>query len=178
MRAGTEPGGIEFLRLSRKQFAGRTGIDIFGSNLTMNPRPIILIDDDPDDLQFMQEAIREIDQDREVIAFSEVEKFLDFISTTEQVFLFILSDINMGKINGLELKKLIYDDEHLRLKCVPFIFLSTTSAPASVEEAYSYNVQGFFIKPSSVAGISTMLQSIITYWSASERPNSGKSSEQ
>lgn len=142
----------------------------------MTSRPIILIDDDPDDIQLMQEAIRAIDQEREVITFSEPEKFLDFIRETDQVFLFILSDINMSKINGLQLKKLIFDDEHLRLKCVPFIFLSTTRAPSSVEEAYSYNVQGFFLKPSTVAEIQTLFQNIISYWSASERPRNGKSS--
>lgn len=143
----------------------------------MTPRPIVLIDDDPDDIEMMQDAIKEIDPGREVIAFSEPYQFLEFVRTTEKVFLFILSDINMSKLNGLQLKKLIFDDERLRMKCVPFIFFSTTSLASSIEIAYSYNVQGFFVKPNSIDEIKDLFQTMIAYWSASERPNQGKSAK-
>ncbi len=67
----------------------------------MPSRPIILIDDDPDDLEMMQDALNVIDPEREVIAFSEPEEFLSFVRSTGKVFLFILSDINMSKMDGL-----------------------------------------------------------------------------
>lgn len=151
----------------------------FQTNLIhMSSRPILLIDDDPDDLELIENAIREIDPHRQAITFSEPHAFLDYVRATDQVFLFILCDINMSKLNGLQLKKLIYDDERLRMKCVPFIFFSTSRASASVEEAYSYNVQGYFIKPSNTGDFKYLLEMMIAYWSASELPNHGKSSQE
>ena len=136
----------------------------------MNNRPIIIIDDDDEDLQFIKSAFAELKVENEIIYFEDGLEFLDFIRTTEKGPFFILCDINMAKINGLQLKKMIYDDERLRLKCVPFIFMSTSRASTAVMQAYSYGVQGYFVKPSTFEGLKDLVQFIINYWKHSERP--------
>ncbi len=78
----------------------------------------------------------------------------------------------MNRINGFELKKKIFDNQELRLKCVPFLMMSTSGASAHVLEAYSLNVQGYFIKPNSVTEIKDMFEIIVKYWSISQRPAS------
>jgi DNA-binding NarL/FixJ family response regulator len=78
----------------------------------------------------------------------------------------------MNRINGFELKKKVFDNEEIRLKCIPFLMLSTSGTPASVLEAYSLNVQGYFIKPNSVSGIKDMFDIVVKYWSISQRPAS------
>ena len=139
----------------------------------MTNRPIIIIDDDEDDVEFMLQAFAEIQVENEIKVFNNGVAFLKYIKESEDRFLFILCDINMGKINGLKLKKLVSDDDHLRMKCVPFLFFSTSRATAAVEEAYSYNVQGYFVKPSNLAGFKTLFRTLIDYWTISEKPNSG-----
>jgi len=136
----------------------------------MNKKPIFIIDDDDEDLDLIQEVLEQLNLENEVIIFNDGFKFLEFIRTTENTAFFTLCDVNMAKINGLELKKLLYEDELLRLKCVPFIFMSTSSASTEVLKAYSYGVQGYFIKPSTFTELKEMLQYIIKYWSHSEHP--------
>ena len=92
-------------------------------------------------------------EENEIIIFADGLKFLDFIKATENRAFFTLCDVNMAKINSLELKKRLYDDELLRLKCVPFIFMSTSSASHEVMKAYSDGVQGYFIKPPPFAAL-------------------------
>lgn len=138
----------------------------------MNKKPIIVIDDDQDDLELMQQAFSELNVDNEIIVFDDGLKFLEYIKTTKNGTLFILCDINMHKLSGMELKKIIHDDEQLRIKSVPFIFLSTSSASSSIMEAYSYGVQGYFIKPNTSEKLKSMLQGMLTYWSESQHPNS------
>ena len=140
----------------------------------MSNKPIIIIDDDNDDLEIIQQALAELRVENEIIVFNDGFAFLDYIRTTEKKSFFILCDINMNKIGGLELKKLILDDERLRLKCVPFLFLSTSGASPAIEKAYSYNVQGYFIKPANFEKLRDMLHSIIKYWGYSEHPNKNK----
>ncbi len=137
----------------------------------MNQKPIIIVDDDPDDPELLQQAFSELNIDNEIIVFNDGLKFLEYIKATENGTFFILCDINMSKLPGLELKKIIDDDERLRLKCVPFIFLSTSGASSSIMTAYSYGVQGYFIKPNTFEKLKRMLDGMIAYWSESEHPN-------
>lgn len=138
----------------------------------MDNKPIIIIDDDDDDLELIKDAMKQLEIENEIIVFDDGQNFLDFIRSTENRAFVILCDVNMSKINGLELKKLIYDDERLRLKCVPFIFMSTSSASTEVMRAYSYGVQGYFIKPHTFEGIKQLMHYIVQYWSHSQSPNS------
>ncbi len=137
----------------------------------MNKNPIILIDDDKEDIEIYQLAFMELKIENEIIVFDDGYKFLDYINKTDKKSFFILCDINMSHINGIELKKKIYDDERLRLKSIPFLFFSTSRASRSIEEAYSLNAQGYFIKPSNLDEIKKMLHSVIEYWNYSQHPN-------
>lgn len=139
-------------------------------NTTSNSNPIIIIDDDIEDIDFFQQAIKELGIKNEIMVFMDGNKFYDYISTTDRKSFFILCDINMNKINGFELKKKIFDNEKIRLKCIPFLMLSTSGASPHVLEAYSLNVQGYFIKPNSVGELQDMLDIVIKYWSISQRP--------
>ncbi len=129
----------------------------------MNKNPIIIIDDDNEDLELIKNAFAELNIENKIIAFNDGFKFIEYMKAAKGGTLFILCDINMHKITGIELKKLIHDDEKLRIKCVPFIFLSTSYASTSIMEAYSYGVQGYFIKPNDFEKLKGMLQDMITY---------------
>jgi len=137
----------------------------------MNKKPIIVIDDDKDDLELLQQAFSELNIDNEIIVFDDGLEFLEYMKATENGTFFILCDINMAKVSGMELKKIIYDDERLRIKCVPFIFLSSSGASTSIMEAYSYGVQGYFVKPDAFEKLKSILHAMITYWSDSQHPN-------
>lgn len=137
----------------------------------MNGNSIIIIDDDDDDLDLIKQAFEALQIKNEIIIFNHGHDFIQYMTETDTKIFFILCDINMSKISGLELKEIIHANERLRLKCVPFLFLSTSSASASIMKAYSFNVQGYFIKPSTFDGIKGLLDHIIQYWSISQHPN-------
>lgn len=138
----------------------------------MLPNPIILIDDDSDDLELFNEAFNALEIENEVIPFDDAYKALNFLKHGERQPLFILCDINMPKLNGLELRQKIYDDEILRQKSIPFLFLSTANNRIFVDKAYDLSVQGYFKKPAHLNEIKEMLQAIIIYWQYSHHPNS------
>jgi DNA-binding NtrC family response regulator len=137
----------------------------------MNNSSIIIIDDDNDDLEMIKEAFIELKVENEIITFDNGKDFLNYMKATDKGVFFILCDINMSTINGIELKKITFEDERLRLKCMPFIFISTSRASDSVMRAYSFGVQGYFVKPNSYETLKVMLQNMISYWKFSQRPN-------
>jgi CheY-like chemotaxis protein len=98
---------------------------------------------------------------------------LDYLlATIEKPFL-ILCDINLPVMTGLELCKKITENESLKIKSIPFVFLTTTSDQKVIIEAYQMFVQGFFVKPGSIKELKDMIRMIVDYWQVCRNPYSG-----
>ena len=95
-----------------------------------------------------------------------------FLKDTKVQPLFILCDVNMPKMGGIAFREAIYHDEELRLKCIPFLFLSTSADPKLIKEAYILAVQGYFKKLNTYAEIVEMFSEISLYWTRCLHPNS------
>lgn len=133
--------------------------------------PIIVIEDDADDQQILSEIFGELNFQNEVIYFGEGEAALTYLTTTELEPFIILSDINMPKLNGIELREKIHTNEDLRLKCIPYLFFTTSAEQKYVVDAYSKSVQGFFVKPVSFEKLKYTIKIIVQYWQECESPN-------
>ncbi len=77
----------------------------------------------------------------------------------------------MPKLNGMELRAKIHENEDLRLKSIPYLFFSTTAEQRHVIDAYSKSVQGFFVKPNNYDELTATIKSIIDYWTRCVSPN-------
>jgi len=133
-------------------------------------KPIIIIDDDNDDHEFIKEAFLENKVKNEIVFFTKAMDAFVYLKK-EDVFPFmIISDINMPVLNGLELRDKIYEDPLLRIKCIPYIFLTTGRASNYVWEAYANNAQGYFIKPITVTEWKELVFKIVQYWDSSLKP--------
>jgi CheY-like chemotaxis protein len=133
--------------------------------------PIIIIEDDIDDQDVLSEIYKELRYDNELIFFSDSFKALDYLIETEVEPFLVLSDINMPKLSGLELREKVINNEDLRLKSIPYLFFSTSAEQSHVIDAYSRSIQGFFVKPTSYDKIKIMLVKIIEYWQECTSPN-------
>src|SRR5688572_16830355 len=111
--------------------------------------PIVIIEDDIDDREILDEIFKELNFKNEIIYFGEGEKALEYFTATAIEPFIILSDINLPRLNGIELREKIHTNEDLRIKCIPYLFFSTTAEQKYVVDAYSKSVQGFFVKPDS-----------------------------
>jgi CheY-like chemotaxis protein len=133
--------------------------------------PIIVIEDDRGDKELLNIVFNELDFKNEIIFFEDGEKALEYLINTAVEPFIILSDINMPKLNGLELREKIHTNEDLRLKCIPYLFFSTSSEQKHIIDAYSKSVQGFFVKPHSVEELLRIIKIIVEYWQECESPN-------
>src|SRR4051794_32905678 len=98
---------------------------------------IVIVEDDQDDREMLTELIREVASNYEITFFSKPSEALKFLRcTTLQPFI-ILCDIDLPEQSGLNLKQKIDEDPFLRVKSIPFIFLSTTADKHIVAEAFA-----------------------------------------
>lgn len=133
--------------------------------------PIIVIEDDSDDQELLVMVFKELGFKNEIIFFEDGEAALDYLIKSDVEPFIILSDINMPKLNGLELRKKVHTNEDLRIKCIPYLFFSTSAEQEYVVDAYSESVQGFFVKPHSFDKLKRTIRIIVEYWQECESPN-------
>lgn len=133
--------------------------------------PIIVIEDDMDDQDILSEIFIKLDYPNEIKFFSDGYLALDYIKDSSVQPFLILSDINMPKLNGFELRRKIHNNEELRIRCIPYLFFTSGADRKAVTDAYSMSAQGFFIKPSRLEHLENTIRKIIEYWMECYAPN-------
>lgn len=133
--------------------------------------PIIVIEDDPDDQDLMVEIFQSLGYANKIIYFQDGNDALAYLNKSEVQPFIILSDINMPKLNGFELRNKVFADRQLQTKCIPYLFFTTAANKKSVTDAYSMSVQGFFVKPTSMLALKNTIRKIVEYWQECIAPN-------
>jgi CheY-like chemotaxis protein len=132
---------------------------------------VIVIEDDEDDQEILKEIFKKLNYKNEIIFFRDGNAALEYLNKPEVRPFLILSDINMPRINGLELRAKIQTNEKLHVKCIPYLFFTTNANKQSVIEAYSMSVQGFFVKANSMQALENSIHKIMEYWGECIAPN-------
>jgi CheY-like chemotaxis protein len=125
---------------------------------------IIIIEDDPDDIDIYRSIFKDLGTLNEVCYFNDSEYVIVYLREIKTKPFLLLSDVNMSPLNGFELRKIIHNDPILNNKCVPYIFFTTDASPKTVEQAYMLSVQGIFEKPNDYNQWKIHIESILNYW--------------
>src|SRR5688572_643258 len=137
-----------------------------------NNAPILLIEDDEDDQKMLKIALEELNLKNDLITLNDGKAAIDFLKKSEVNPFIILCDMDMPRMNGLELWEKINQDPKLRRKAIPFIFLTSYDDLEDISDAYSRNtVQGFFVKGNDQKQIKEILRLILLYWDLCLHPN-------
>jgi len=131
--------------------------------------PIIIVEDDRDDQDLLREVFQELKIPNLLRFFSSCMEALNYLVTTIENPFLIISDINLPAMSGFDFKTSINQNESLRRKNIPFVFLSTNSDKTAIAKAFDVSAHGYFIKPVRLVDIKEMMLKIIDYWKISSR---------
>lgn len=123
------------------------------------PFNFFLIDDDTDDHEILNLAIRKIDTSIVVDrAFDGVEALtkLQDLSTSPHL---ILLDLNMPRMNGKQCLKAIRDND--TWKSIPVYIYSTSVKPELIDEIKTMGASGFIEKPAEIATLIQVLKDLM-----------------
>ncbi|MDQ3681648.1 MAG: response regulator [Bacteroidota bacterium] len=137
----------------------------------MKNGPVIIIEDDVDDQEHLKEIFQKLDYPNPIVFFSDGQEALDYLNKPTTLPFIILSDINMPKLSGFELRTKLKTDADLAVKCIPYLFFSTAISQKAVIDAYSMSVQGFFVKQNSMSELEKTISVIMEYWKRCAAPN-------
>ena len=118
-------------------------------------KTVFLIDDDKDDLEMLQEALKVIDVDHSIL---EAGDGLQALNTLERLVseqrlpCLIVLDINMPKLDGKQTFIAIKSDKQLR--DIPVVIFSTSTNQMDRTFFERYNT-AYFVKPVDFSGFTT-----------------------
>ncbi len=127
-------------------------------------RDILVIEDDEDDREILQEIFRELGYKNKILFFADSTEALEYIRRPEVNPFIIISDINMPKLGGFELRNIILEEELLSDKDIPYIFISNAQDEASIREANKLSVQGYIHKSADYTNYREKIKNMIEYW--------------
>jgi CheY-like chemotaxis protein len=136
----------------------------------MNDRPIFIVDDDIDDREILEDAWRELEFKNPLKFFKNGEDVISHLKKEPTVPFLIISEFDLPKMNGYELKKKLLEHKSTNFKSIPFVFLSASASQHHIEKAYDVCTNGYFIKEASFEKLKQQLVDIVKYWSASRVP--------
>lgn len=140
----------------------------------MKQDPILIVDDDSDDLEMIKEVAARIKFTRPIHVFQSGDDLIHYLRNTEGAPFLILCDVNLPGETGFDIKKRMQEDPELKYKSVPFIFWSTSASEKQIQYAYDLPVQGFFFKPTDFKELCDTFETIMDYWQKSQHPKSVK----
>ena len=74
----------------------------------------------------------------------------------------ILLDLQLPKVGGLEVLRQVKNDS--RLKTIPVVVLTTSSAHSDIDQAYALHANSYLVKPLDFASFSQMMRDLGFYW--------------
>ena len=136
----------------------------------MARKPIMLVEDDEVDTMTVKRALRDLKVENELVVASNGEKGVEYLENEEnELPCFILLDLNMPRMNGIEFLKVIKAND--RLKAIPIIVLTTSNEERDKIDSFKLSVAGYMIKPVDYKQFVEVIKEIQVYWTISEKPD-------
>lgn len=127
-------------------------------------RDILIIEDDEDDRDILKEIFRDLGYKNNLVFFADSTQVLDYLRRPEIQPFIIISDINMPKLGGFELRNIIMNEEILMDKDIPYIFISNAQDENSIKQANKLSIQGYIHKGDDYNKYKDTIKKLVDYW--------------
>jgi CheY-like chemotaxis protein len=130
---------------------------------------ILLVEDDDLDAMTVRRTLRELGAPNPLDRAIDGERALAFLRDPANPRPgLILLDLNMPRMNGIELVAALKRDPELRI--IPVVVLTTSSEEGDRIAAFSNSVAGYMVKPVDYPQFVRIMRVIRDYWMASVTP--------
>ncbi|MEO6220044.1 MAG: response regulator [Ginsengibacter sp.] len=131
---------------------------------------IVLVEDNPDDAELTIRALKKGNISNKLIHLKDGAEALEFLFCTGQYAdrsnsikpKIVLLDLNMPKINGIEVLRKIKSDEST--KTIPVVVLTSSQEDPDVQTCYKLGVNSYIVKPVGFANFTKAISELGLYW--------------
>ena len=139
-------------------------------------RIILLVEDNPDDVELTQRAFERSSQISEIVVAKDGSDALEYLFATgahegrdvTRMPEVVLLDLNLPKIDGLEVLRRLRADQ--RTRRLPVVVLTSSNEEDDVRRSYELGANSFVRKPVDFAQFHQTAQQLGTYWLVVNEP--------
>jgi len=125
-----------------------------------DPLKILLIEDDPDDIDLFEYALRINELLCNVVILEEGDQVLPYLTKNNERPDVVVLDLNLPKVHGKDILRQIKLNEELQT--IPVVILTTSSAQEDKEYCKQAGAADFLTKPTDLEGFKIMVSRIAT----------------
>jgi CheY-like chemotaxis protein len=137
---------------------------------------ILIVEDNPDDLDMALHALRKINLVNNIRVARDGVEALDFIfcrgshsaRKIENGPKVVLLDLKLPKVDGLEVLRTMKSDP--RTKHIPVVVLTSSQEQSDVIESYHLGVNSYIVKPVNFEAFAKAVQELGMYWLLLNQP--------
>ena len=136
-------------------------------------RPILVVEDNPMDLDFMLQAFEEHGVLNPVSVCRDGEEALQFVAAhtaadDPELPLLVLLDLRLPKVDGIEVLR--QARQHPVWRQVPFVVVTTSRENSDISRAYDLGANSYVVKPVDFAAFANVVKQIKCYWLLTNEP--------
>jgi DNA-binding response OmpR family regulator len=139
---------------------------------------ILLVEDDPKDVELTMTALEEYNLSNEVVVASDGEEALDYLyyqgkfqrRSAENPAVLLL-DLKLPKVDGLEVLQRIKSDE--KLKMIPVVVLTSSREERDMVASYKLGVNAYVVKPVDFHEFVNAIKELGVFWAIINEPPPG-----
>src|SRR6201985_2040252 len=139
---------------------------------------ILLVEDDPRDVELTLMALGEYNLANEVVVTRDGEEALDYLycrgdfnTRPNDNPAVMLLDLKLPKVDGLEVLQQIKSDE--RLKTIPVVVLTSSREETDMMRSYRLGVNGYVVKPVDFHEFVNAVKELGVFWAVVNEPPPG-----
>src|SRR6516225_8380584 len=139
---------------------------------------ILLVEDDPRDVELTMTALEEYNLGNEVVVASDGEEALDYLyhrgkfqRRSGENPAVLLLDLKLPKVNGLEVLEAIRADDTLKL--IPVVVLTSSREEQDMVKSYKLGVNGYVVKPVDFHYFVNAIKELGVFWAIINEPPPG-----
>ncbi len=132
----------------------------------MNDDPILLVEDNPDDVVLTQRAFRKAKVHNEIVVAEDGAAALSLLLPTDGSVgltpIVVLLDLKLPIIDGINVLRQLRNDPRTRL--LPVVVLTSSSEERDVVDAYTHGANSFVSKPVDFVEFVEAVRTLGLYW--------------
>ena len=144
----------------------------------MSERAILLVEDDPDDVDLTRRAFARHDVRNPLVVARDGVEALDHLfrmgshaEVEPSLPALVLLDVKLPRIDGLEVLRRIKADDTMR--CVPVVMLTSSREPRDISSSYRLGANSYVHKPVDSDEFDNVARSLSHYWLVINQPPVG-----
>jgi len=145
----------------------------------MSQKEILLVEDNPDDVELTRIAFAEAKVANSLAVVNDGAEALDYLfargryadRNPDDLPSIVLLDLNLPKVDGREVLQAIRADE--RTRGLPVVVLTTSAEPFDVEASYALGVNSYIRKPVDFEQFVWAVKQVGLYWLVLNQPREG-----